>query len=95
MDNLKEHIVTNGFIGYVTLAVDKKYRTCNLHDGNNRLTAANELELEWIPAKIISLSLGQESYKKYQKLQRYGPHTLARVIVDLRLKTISLSRQNL
>ena len=60
LDKLKKHMCNNGFPGMLILAIDKETMKCNLHDGNHRLTVANELKLDWVPVKLIQLSHGKD-----------------------------------
>ena len=53
LDELKEDVRVNGFQSPVTLAVDPVSFRRNLHDGNHRMTCATELNLMWIPARVL------------------------------------------
>ena len=46
LDELTEDVRINGFQSPVTLAVDPVSYTCNLHDGNHRMTSATEFNVD-------------------------------------------------
>ena len=66
LDELKEDVRINGFQSPVTLAVDPVSYTCNLHDGNHRMTSATELNVD---SSQSSNTLGLAN--NYQKSQRF------------------------
>ena len=65
LDALKDDLEKNGFNETVVLAIDPVTFKCNLHDGNHRITCAKELNLKWIPVRIIRLSMGENNKYKY------------------------------
>ena len=66
LDELKEDVRINGFQSPVTLTVHAVSYTCNLHDGNHRMTSATELNVD---SSQSSNTLGLAN--NYQKPQRF------------------------
>ena len=75
LDELKEDLKADGFQSHVTLAIDPVSYRCNLHDGNHRMTCATELELMWIPVRVLRPSLGlPNNYLKVPKFPESFPN---------------------
>ena len=66
LTKLKKDIKNQGIKESITLSIDPDNGSCNVHDGNHRLTCAMELKLEWIPARILK-------YKHMSHNYRYVP----------------------
>ena len=74
LDELKEDVRVNGFQSPVTLAIDPVSFRCNLHDGNHRMTCVTELNVMWIPVRVLRLSLGlANNYLKVPKVPESFP----------------------
>ena len=72
---LKEGVRVNGFQSPVTLAIDLVSFKCNLHDGNHRMALATELNLMWIPVRVLRLSLRfANNYLKVPKVPESFPN---------------------
>ena len=59
----------------VTLAIGPSSFRCNLHDGNDRMTCATELNLMWVSVRVLRLSLGlANNYLKVPKAPESFPN---------------------
>lgn len=57
LDQLKQEIKqSKKIVQPLILAVDMNTREGNLHDGNHRLTIANELGMKWVPLRVIKFN---------------------------------------
>ena len=72
---LKEDLRVNGFQSPVTLAIDPVSFRCNLQDGNHRIACPTELNLMWIPVRVLRLSYGlANNYLKVPKIPESFPN---------------------
>ena len=75
LDELREDLKFSGLQSPVTLAIDSVSIKCTLQDGNHRMTCATELNLMWIPARVLRLSLGlANNYLKVPKVPESFPN---------------------
>ena len=74
-NELKEGAMVNGFQSPVKLAIDPVSFKYNLHDGKHRMACASELNLMWIPVRVLRLSLRfANNYLKVPKVPESFPN---------------------
>ena len=86
LDELREDLRFSGLQSPVTLAIDPVSFRCTLQDGNHRMTCATELNLMWIPARVLRLSLGLANNYLKVLLKFLNLFLIYRVHVNLDLR---------